>query len=274
MARRKSWFDRVKRFFVSDSNAKTEKVRALHRKLYVYILDEILDRHLMFTLLQKERRRRWLVLRLKSKCSPALPGPSTMNARSLKEAEEEQSKHAMAVAVATAAAAEAAVAAAQAAAQVVRLTGNPPYHQRLETAAIKIQATFRGHLVSSHTPSLRLILLAFYTKIVVDTEGFSFQSEKCMLYDENKSSRFTMYMISCRQEKLCEHWRAWSGCRLSFVAKRWGVRPVLLSRVCSLWWGFSQKPVLADWELRKNKLVNLKKSFMPGPRNQMTWSWQ
>lgn len=220
MARRKSWFDRVKRLFVSDSNAKTEKVRALHRKLYVYILDEILDRHLMFTLLQKERRRRWLVLRLKSKCSPALPVPSTMNARSLKEAEEEQSKHAMAVAVATAAAAEAAVAAAQAAAQVVRLTGNPPYHQRLETAAIKIQATFRGHLVSSHTASLRLILLAFYTKIVVDTEGFStvilifslfgfhrfiFQSEKCMLYDENKSSRFTKYMISCRQEKLCEH---------------------------------------------------------------------
>ncbi|RRT55458.1 hypothetical protein B296_00010604 [Ensete ventricosum] len=119
MARRKSWFDRVKRFFVSDSDAKTEKVRPLHRKHYVHRLDEILDHHLMLALLQKERRRRWLVLRLKSKCSPTLPGPSTMNARSLKEAEEEQSKHAMAVAVATAAAAEAAVAAAQAAAQAL-----------------------------------------------------------------------------------------------------------------------------------------------------------
>lgn len=56
--------------------------------------------------------------------------------------------HAVAVAVATAAAAEAAVAAAQAAAAVVRLTGTPSYHRRKEIAAIKIQTTFRGYLVS------------------------------------------------------------------------------------------------------------------------------
>ena len=70
--------------------------------------------------------------------------------------EEEQNKHAIAVAVATAAAAEAAVAAAQAAAEVVRLTGGGAGARgsfyggwsREDQAALKIQAAFRGYLVS------------------------------------------------------------------------------------------------------------------------------
>lgn len=71
--------------------------------------------------------------------------------------EENQNRRAIAVAEATAAVAEAAVAAAQAAAAVVRLTstGRAPVvsssaavRKREETAAIKIQAAFRGYLVS------------------------------------------------------------------------------------------------------------------------------
>jgi hypothetical protein len=68
------------------------------------------------------------------------------------ESEKEQNKHAIAVAAATAAAADAAVAAAQAAVAVVRLTSHGRGtmfgggHERW--AAAKIQAVFRGYLVS------------------------------------------------------------------------------------------------------------------------------
>ena len=66
--------------------------------------------------------------------------------------ENEQSKHAIAVAAATAAAADAAVAAAQAAVAVVRLTSQGRGAQfcggREKWAAVKIQALFRGFLVS------------------------------------------------------------------------------------------------------------------------------
>lgn len=78
---------------------------------------------------------------------PAIEAPE----KSVNEAREEQRKRALAVAIATAAAAEAAVAAANAAAEVVRLT-NVPYEQRMRkerVAAIKIQSSYRGHLVSS-----------------------------------------------------------------------------------------------------------------------------
>jgi len=73
------------------------------------------------------------------------------------EADDEQSKRAIAVAAATAAVAEAAVAAAQAAAAVVRLTSSgrcaPAAAKREEWAAVRIQAAFRGYLVSfSRTP--------------------------------------------------------------------------------------------------------------------------
>lgn len=59
----------------------------------------------------------------------------------------EQNKHAIAVAAATAAAADAAVAAAQAAVAFVRLTSYNRVTVRENSAAIKIQALFRGYLV-------------------------------------------------------------------------------------------------------------------------------
>ncbi|KAK8918520.1 Protein IQ-DOMAIN 14 [Platanthera zijinensis] len=121
MAKRKNWFDRLKKFLTSETQSKQEK---------------------------KERRRRWLFGRLRSKFPPALPPPSLQRLRSLREAEQEQSKHAVAVAVATAVAAEAAVAAAQAAALVVQLTWTAPlpYQRAQESAATKIQTAFRGYL--------------------------------------------------------------------------------------------------------------------------------
>ncbi|XP_076935872.1 protein IQ-DOMAIN 3-like [Bidens hawaiensis] len=73
------------------------------------------------------------------------------------EAENEQSKHAYSVAYATAVAAEAAVASAHAAAEVVRLTSTT----RLlgisleETAAIKIQVAYCGHLARRAVRAVR-----------------------------------------------------------------------------------------------------------------------
>lgn len=115
-------------------------------------------------------------LRVKRLVSIAAPLPA--GDRTLREAEAEQSKHAVTVAIATATAAEAALAAAHVAAEVVRLTGTPnstnecekeveedsatdikmdvpqSTHQCereiLELAALKIQSTFRGYLVSIH----------------------------------------------------------------------------------------------------------------------------
>jgi hypothetical protein len=84
------------------------------------------------------------------------------------EAGDEQSKRAIAVAAATAAVAEAAVAAAQAAAAVVRLTSSgrcapPAAAKREQWAAVRIQAAFRGYLVSfSQTPHLTLQLLNLF----------------------------------------------------------------------------------------------------------------
>lgn len=156
MAKKRSWFHLVKRFFTSDTKSTQEKAQ-----------NETRGRKRIFL------GRFKIKSRLASIAAPSPPRERT----TLSEAEEEHSKRALNVALATAAAAEAAVAAAQVAAEVVWLTGVPqsthqyeketeehsaikiqaddPHsiHQCkreiLELAAIKIQATFRGYLVSS-----------------------------------------------------------------------------------------------------------------------------
>ncbi|KAJ4828667.1 hypothetical protein Tsubulata_049664 [Turnera subulata] len=152
MAKKRSWFNLVKRFFVSDMQSKLEK---------------------------KDKRRKWMFFgryKIRSKV-PSITAPSPPRERTrLTEAEEEQSEHALNVVFATAAAAEAAVAAAHVAAEVVWLTGVPQSTHQCEKqtqehpdigiqsdsscstrqskrdtqefAAIKIQTAFRGYLVS------------------------------------------------------------------------------------------------------------------------------
>jgi hypothetical protein len=88
--------------------------------------------------------------------SPSTPEPSAAGgvSVSVSERELEQSKHAVAVAVATAVATDAAV---------IRLTAAEAEDELYacpieEAAASKIQATFRGYLVSLITPASLLIL--------------------------------------------------------------------------------------------------------------------
>jgi hypothetical protein len=86
------------------------------------------------------------------------------------EADDEQSKRAIAVAAATAAVAEAAVAAAQAAAAVVRLTSSgrcapAAAAKREEWAAVRIQAAFRGYLVSFSQNPRSSVTKSFFNEI-------------------------------------------------------------------------------------------------------------
>ena len=101
-------------------------------------------------------------------------GPDEGLGLSATDIEFEQKKHAMAVAVATAAAADAAVAAAHAAAAVARLSSRRaslPASLVEDTAAVRIQATFRGYLVRvrSSGPHAGRIWIMYVTRPAIDS---------------------------------------------------------------------------------------------------------
>ncbi|CAN6875135.1 unnamed protein product [Brassica oleracea] len=111
MAKRRSWFGWIKRLFICEAKAKSEK----------------------------PRRLRWVLRRLKLRHQIATP---TQETRTLNKATEDQRKHAMNVAIATAAAAEAAVAGLQPPRQLLRLKA-----LRALKALVRLQAIVRGRAV-------------------------------------------------------------------------------------------------------------------------------
>ncbi|XP_012828045.1 PREDICTED: protein IQ-DOMAIN 14 isoform X1 [Erythranthe guttata] len=128
--KKRSWFSYVKRLFTPVSKPKSE---------------------------ENSKNLKWLFQRLKFRQPPhpVIEAPQ----KALNAATEDQRKRALAVAVATAAAAEAAVAAANAAAEVVRLTNVPFFELRSRKqhfSAIKIQTSYRAHLVSIYLKQVQM----------------------------------------------------------------------------------------------------------------------
>lgn len=171
--KKRSWFSLVKSLFVTEPNSKAQKVdlslTPFNFFQLVSVLFCVVKDLLVFFLVsvsQKSKWWKWVFGGVRPENYPTLVSVSPQ--RLINKAREEQRKQAMAVAIATAAAAQAAMAAAKAAAEVVQLTGIPRsfqgYEKRIRnSAAIKIQAAYRAHLVSFLTILGSALALHFST---------------------------------------------------------------------------------------------------------------
>ncbi|KAF3968478.1 hypothetical protein CMV_007633 [Castanea mollissima] len=147
MAKKKSWFNILKRFFIRETNSKQET----------------------------DRRRKRIFGGLKIKRLSLLTAPSSLNERNLDEAEEELIKHALAVAHATKAAAEAAVTTALVASEIVQFTSTPQYNHQCvndveEFSVIRVQ----GEASQSNYQCVREIHEFAVTRIQSAVRGLPF----------------------------------------------------------------------------------------------------